>query len=183
MSLDKPSTVGERLRHELRQYAVLVAYLYVCFVALFLFKAAILSEVGMSYFPLGVAAVKALILGKFVLLGQAARLGDRHERHIVALAIAYKALLFVGLLVVLTMVEETVVALIHGTAVSASMAAHLGSKFPETLATCLVMLLILIPYFGFREVERALGEDTLTRLLRGRLTAPEINGLRNRAKN
>lgn len=173
MSLNKPTALGERLKHELREYTVLVVYLYVCFVALVLFKAAILVGVGMSYLPLGLAAVKALILGKFVLLGQAARLGDGHVRNSVALAIVYKALLFVGLLFVLSMAEDAVIALIHGEAVGASLAAHLGSKLPETLAKCLVMLLFLIPYIAFQEIDKALGEDTLGKLLFRRRTGPE----------
>jgi len=55
---------------ELRRYALVSAYLYVCFGAILLYKSAILSEAGQHYLPFGVAAVKALILGKFVLIGR-----------------------------------------------------------------------------------------------------------------
>lgn len=168
--------MGQRLKHELREYAVVAVYFYVCFVALLLFKAAILDGVGMPYLPLGVAAVKALILGKFVLLGQAVRLGDRHEQHSVALAIIYKALLFAGLLIVLSIVEEAVMTLIHGEALGAGLAAHLGEKLPEMLATSLIMLLILIPYIAFKEIDRALGEDTLGKLLFRRRNTPTSAG-------
>ena len=160
----------------MREYAVLAAYLYVCFAALLLFKATILGGVGMSYLPWGLAAVKALILGKFILLGQAFRLGDRHERRSIALAIVYKALLFLGLLIVLSLVEETVIALIHGEAVRASLAAHLGNQLPQALAMSFVMLLILIPYIAFREIDAALGDGTLGEFLFRRRIGPEITG-------
>ena len=54
-------------------------YLYVCFGAMLLYKMAILHAAGIDYAPYGLAAVKALILGKFMLLGRAARLGDRYQ--------------------------------------------------------------------------------------------------------
>ncbi len=68
----QPVGIGQRLMAELRRYALVSAYLYVCFGAILLYKAAILSEAGQHYVPLGVAAVKALILGKFVLIGEMA---------------------------------------------------------------------------------------------------------------
>lgn len=165
MSTSKTATLGERLKHELREYLFLAAYLYVCFGALVLYKSAILAGVGVSYLPFGFAAVKALVLGKFMLLGQAARLGDGQQRQSIAVVIIYKAALFVGLLIAMSIVEEVVVALIHSEAVGASLAAHLGEKLPETLATCLLMLLVLIPYIAFQEIGKALGKEDLGRLL------------------
>lgn len=64
------SGMTHRVVHELRQYAVISAYLYVCFGALLLYKTAILNGQGISYAPYGIAAIKALILGKFILLGR-----------------------------------------------------------------------------------------------------------------
>jgi hypothetical protein len=176
MSMSQHTSLGARVKHELREYAILAAYLYACFGALILFKAAILGEVGVSFLPLGLAAVKALVLGKFILLGQAVHLGDRGERRSVASAIFIKALLFVGLLIVLSIVEEVVIALIYGEAVGAALAAHLGDKLPETLATSLLMLLILIPYIAVQELDRALGGDILGKLLFRRGTRSEIDG-------
>ena len=176
MSMSQPTSLGARVKHELREYAILAAYLYVCFGALIFFKAAILGGVGISFLPLGLAAVKALILGKFILLGKAVRLGDRGERRSVVSAIITKALLFAGLLIVLSILEEVVIALIHGEAVGAALAAHLGDKLPETLATSLLMLLILLPYIAFQELDRALGGDTLGKLFFRHRNSAAIDG-------
>jgi hypothetical protein len=46
-------TVAQRAKHELWEYALLSAYLYVCFGALILYKMAILNGEGVSYFPSG----------------------------------------------------------------------------------------------------------------------------------
>ena len=82
-----------------------------CFAAILLYKSAILSSIGEHFLPLGLAAGKALILGKFVLLG------DR--------------------------------------------------SLPEAIASCLLMLLVLVPLVAVTEVSRALGPGALRRLLLG----------------
>ena len=68
---DHGGGVKARLREELHKYLAVSGYLYVCFVAIVLFKMAVLRDAGVAYLPLGLAAAKALILGKFVLIGEA----------------------------------------------------------------------------------------------------------------
>jgi hypothetical protein len=165
MSINYAATIADRLKRELREYAVLSAYLYVCFGAIILYKTAILGGAGISFTPFGLAAVKALILGKFILLGQAVRLGDRYDRRRIVYVIAYKALLYLLLLIVLSVLEEAVVGLIHGQTIAASLAEHLAGRLPQILATSLIMLLVLVPYLASNEVNAALGEGRLWALL------------------
>src|SRR5215831_8326099 len=54
--------------------------LYVCFTALAYFKAAILQAHGVSFAPFGSAAIKALIFAKFMSVGHAIHLGERHRK-------------------------------------------------------------------------------------------------------
>jgi hypothetical protein len=184
MSVTSPS-IGQRLKHELWEFALLSAYLYVCFGALILYKMAILNGEGVSYLPFGLVAIKALILGKFILLGQAVRLGGGHETRRIAYLIAYKALLYLVLLIALSVIEEVVVGIIHGQEAAASLAEHAGAKLPQTLAASLIMLLILIPYLASRELDVALGEGRLWKMLfEHRAGLPsggsaEARGLRN----
>lgn len=161
-------TIGERLRHELREYAILVAYLYAIFLALFLFKAAILDDAGIAFLPLGLAAAKALILGKFILLGQAIGIGKAQGGGGVARSILRQAFLLTILLFLLTILEEALVALVHGAAIGSSLSSHLAAMFPEMLAMCLLMLLALIPYLAYRETNKVLGNDMLNEVLFGR---------------
>ena len=70
-------SLKHRLREELRHYVIVAAFLYVCFGALQLYKTAVLEDAGVHYLPLGVAAVKALIIGKFLLVGDP---GDQFHR-------------------------------------------------------------------------------------------------------
>jgi hypothetical protein len=170
------ATVGQRLGHEMVQYALISLYLYVCFGALLLYKMAVLHAEGISYTPYGLAAAKALILGKFMLLGRAARVGDRYTDRRVIHVIAYKSLLFLLLLFVLAELEEVIAGVVHGRTLDAVVAEMTGSTMWQTAATILIMLLILLPYIAFGEISAALGEGGLRQLLLARRTAEAAAG-------
>ena len=56
------ASLREGALFELREYCVLAVYLWICFGALVLFKDSILKAEGLSYLPLGFAAIKAAVL-------------------------------------------------------------------------------------------------------------------------
>jgi hypothetical protein len=157
----------ERLREELQRYLAVSAYLYVCFSAILLYKAAILSTAGEHFLPLGLAAGKALILGKFVLLGEAAGVGTRVHARTVLQRIVNNSLLFLVVLVVLTAVEEIVVGLVHGESISQAVTAIGDRPVLESIASCLLMLLVLVPLVTVTELGRELGPGRLRQLLLG----------------
>jgi hypothetical protein len=159
------AALGRRVRHEMVQFAVIAVYLYVCFGAVILYKTAILNAAGISYAPYGLAAVKALILAKFMLVGEAARLGDRYKSRRVIYIILHKSLLFLVFLLVLSEIEEAISGILHGRTFDAVLTEMGGSELWQTGAASLIMLLILIPYIAFREISAALGEDRLRQLL------------------
>jgi hypothetical protein len=163
--IPRPKMMAKKVVHELREYAVISVYLYICLGALILFKSAILSGQGVNYAPFGLAAVKALVLGKFVLLGRAAALGERYRQRRAIYVIAHKALLFLMLLLVLSVVEELVVGYFHGRTSTESLSTFLGGSLLQIFATSVVVLLILVPYFAYGELARALGEDRVRRIL------------------
>jgi len=157
----------ERLREELHRYLAVSAYLYVCFAAILLYKAAILSTAGEHFLPLGLAAGKALILGKFVLLGEAAGVGTRVRARTLLQRILGNSALFLVVLVMLTAVEEVVVGLVHDDSISQAVAALGDRPVLETLASCLLMLLVLVPLVTVTELSRVLGPGRLRQLLLG----------------
>ncbi len=166
-------TVAQKLGHELRQYALISAYLYVCFGALILYKLAILRGQGISYAPYGLAAVKALVLAKFILMGHALRVGERYKRRRFLHVIAHKSLLFLVVLFVLSLIEEVIAGIVHGRTIAASLAEVGGGTLLQVLASCLIMLLILIPYLTFRELGAVLGEGRLRQILMEYRTGPQ----------
>jgi hypothetical protein len=153
-----------RLREELRDYAIVAGYLYVCLGVLALYKTAILRDAGVPFSPLGFALFKALVLGKFALLGKAAGLGRGHGRPLWA-RVAVKAVLFAALLVVLSVIEELVAGWWREGSRAAGIA-HVLALVPLTVvADGLVLVLVAAPLLAVVEVARALGPVEFRRLV------------------
>jgi hypothetical protein len=147
-----------RLREELHKYLIVSGYLYVCFLAIVLFKIAVLRDAGIAYLPLGFAAAKALILGKFVLIGEAAHVGSRVGARTVLQRVVRRVVLLFALLIVLVVVEELLVGWFHGQPVAQTLAEY-RHRLPEVLA--MLLLLILVPLVAVTEVGRAMGPGAL----------------------
>jgi hypothetical protein len=163
------ATIRERARDELRSYALVAGYLYVCFAAIMLYKSALLREAGVGFLPHGIAAAKALILGKFILLGEAAGVGTRlRSTRTLIHAIAVKSLLFFLFLILLSVAEEFLVGRMRGHSFAQTLAEYHEHSVLELLATSLLVLLTLIPLIAVREFSEALGPGGLWKLvLRG----------------
>jgi hypothetical protein len=129
-----------------------------------LLKGAILQGVGVSFTVFGVAAVKAMILAKFMLVGRALHIGDAHRHRPLIWPTLYRSLVYLILLLVLTTVEEVVVGFIHGRPLAASLAHVVGPTLAQGVATSLIMFLILLPYFAFRSLGEVIGDRNLVRL-------------------
>lgn len=147
-------SLKERAREELRNYAFVAAYLYVCFGAILFYKTALLREEGVAFLPHGLAAIKALILGKFILIGEAIGVGTRVQPRSLVSAIAARTALFFLLLIALSVIEELVVGRVHGRSLTASVAGLRAHAGLEMLATSLLMLLVLVPLISFKELRR-----------------------------
>ena len=154
----------QRAGHELKELAIISAYLYVTIGAVTLMKSAVLHTEGIAFAPWGFAIVKAVVLGKFVLLGNLAHVGGRDISGPLIWPTLRRAFAFLVLLVILTIIEEVVVGLFHHQSIAASLGALFGARLQETFAGCLIMLLVLIPFFAFRVLSEALGEGRLERM-------------------
>jgi hypothetical protein len=157
------ATLGQRAVHEFKELAILTAYLYVTIGAVILMKAAVLHTAGVSFVPWGIAIVKALVLAKFMLIGRAT-IGERFNDRPLIWPTLHKSLAFLVLLIVLTVIEEVVVGLFHHQSAAASLGELTGAKLYETLASYIIMLLVLIPYIASGVLDEALGEGRLSRM-------------------
>src|SRR3954466_11755986 len=99
----QPSTnFAHRVGHELKEYAVVALYLYICFGAILFYKASVLQGRDINYAPYGLAAVKALILAKSMLIGHAAHIGERYGHKPLIYPVLYRSSIFLIFLVALS---------------------------------------------------------------------------------
>jgi hypothetical protein len=158
------TTFRERAVEEIRRFALLTAYFYACFAAVFYYRAAVLQAQGISYEHFGLAIVKAALCAKFVLTGHLFHIGERFKNMPLVVPTLYGATVFLLVLAVLTLIEEILVGAIHGRTVLESVAEATGGDFHQLLATMFMVFLILIPYFALRALGGIVGEKILFRL-------------------
>jgi hypothetical protein len=169
----KKATLARRARNELTEYLAIAAYLAVCFAALLFYKATILDSEGVDTTRVGLAIVKALILGKFVLILERLKIGHgKKSARVLVLNIVKKALVFTFLLFLLTVAEDVIIGYFHGADARDAVKGIGGGTRLEALATALLMFLVLIPYFAYRDIAAAIGEETLSKLLFTRQPPP-----------
>ena len=161
---EKP-VLRERFKTELREFAILAAYLYVSFTALAAFKAAILQAEGISFAPWAFAAIKALVCAKFLLVGRMFGIGDGLAgKYPLIVSTLYKSAAFLIVLGLLTVLEEIIIGYVHGESVAHSLGGMGGGTLWQFIATSVILLLILIPWFAFRALGEVIGDGTLVRL-------------------
>jgi hypothetical protein len=159
------SAYRERVVTELREFAVLATYLFICFTALAAYKAAILKAYGVSFAPWVFAAIKALVSAKFLLIGRMFGLGDGlSKKHPLIVSTLYRSFTFLIVLIFLSAMEEVTLGHLRGESVADSLAGLAGGTLWQVFATSFIMLLILIPWFAFRAVGEVIGDETLVRL-------------------
>lgn len=165
MTAKAENTVAERVREELRKYLVISLYLYVCFGVVLLYEASVAGPDAVTTLHYGSAAIKALVIGKFILIGEALSVGAKSQGHPLLHRVAWKSLAVLVLLVVFKILEELVVGWVHGERTGAIAAAFLERGWVATLAPTLLMLLILVPLVSASELYRSLGHERFRALL------------------
>jgi hypothetical protein len=158
------ASIGSKFVEEFKAMAALAAYLYICFGAVTLFKSAVLREAGIHYEIWGIAAVKALVLAKFMLVGRMLHVGTRFRNKPLIWPTLYNSLMFLVMLLFLTTLEELIVGFIHDRAIADSLNNVVGPIFFQGLAVCLIMFLILVPYSAFTCLSDVVGESEMIRL-------------------
>jgi len=155
----------DRLVHELKSYAVISVYLFVCFGVILFYDASSSPARQADAVGIGAAIVKALVIGKFILIGELFKPGSRVEAPTVLRRIAWRTLGMLVVLVILKILEEIVVGAVHGLSVGEALTEMFSQSWQRIAAPTLLMMLILIPLMAAIELDRELGEGGLRNIL------------------
>ena len=129
-------------------------------------KALVLNEENLIYHQ-GFALLNALALAKVVLVGEIFRVGDNLKNRPLIYPIMAKSAIFAVILICFHIIEETFIGLLHGKTFSQSIPDIGGGKLQGILMIGIIMFVVLLPFFAFGELERAVGEQELRSLLFG----------------
>lgn len=161
-------TLKQRAIEELHTFKLVAGYLFVCFAVLMFYESTLPGGTAAGAFSLGAAAIKAAILAKFLLLGQALGVGEKARVARWGPAVLAKSVQLWILVLALSVAEEMLVARFHGIPFGTTLANYESRSVAHMLAKSLVVLLILLPLIATREFSRTLGPGTLRGILSGR---------------
>ncbi|MFO1067625.1 MAG: hypothetical protein U1E14_03790 [Geminicoccaceae bacterium] len=82
--------------------------------------------------------------------------------------VLHEALLFALVFIAVHYLEHILIGWLHGESLRASVPAVGGGGLPGLLSTAVLMFVALIPFFAFRDVNRALGDNRLVAMVLGR---------------
>jgi hypothetical protein len=159
------TTRTARLLHEIKASLIAFAYLYACIGAITFHEQALLEGRHLHEALFVTALAKALVLAKFLTIGEATGLaGGLHGRPLLH-RLLYRTLAFLALILVLDAIDEVVMGMIHGETLAAAVAGIGGGSALRIVSGALLLWLILQPYFLFKLVDAELGHGTLRRML------------------
>jgi len=155
-----------RILEELKKLSVTVMYLWVLLSVFALHRQMILSEYHIS-FPekFGFALINAVILAKFMWLGEILHAGKRASRKALWYSTIVNSAIFSAILMVCHVLEETVVGVWHGHSISQSFAEATGEGLRGILANGILAFVTLIPFFFVKGLIQIIGKDEMKRLL------------------
>ncbi|MGH6845967.1 MAG: DUF1810 domain-containing protein [Methylocella sp.] len=151
---------------ETRKLFEIFIYLWVLLSLFSLHKALVLNDESLIYHQ-GFAIINALALAKVVLVAEIFHLGDRLKNRPLIYPIMFKSAVFAVILMCFHIIEEMLIRLWHGKTLSQGIPNIGGGTLQGILMVGIIMFVVLMPFFAFRELDRAIGTEKLHSLLFG----------------
>jgi hypothetical protein len=164
------TSARSRLAHEFKSYGLISAYLFVCFSVILFYDASTSTGRSADALGIGAALLKALVIGKFILIGELFKPGSRVSAPTLLHRVAWRTIGMLLVLILFKLIEELLVAAVHGQSIREAFDELMRLSWPHLFAPTLMMLLILIPLMTAIELDRTLGKDGLKDLLLKRET-------------
>lgn len=161
-------TARETLKHELMVWAWISAYLFIFFTAILLYGWEKAGTGGRAVTELGLAAVQAVVLGKFVLFGKILGLGELPTEEPLYVRVLRRTLGVLIVVAVFMALEEVGMAVLRGGRVMDGMSTLAAHGAAEILIIMLLMFLILLPLSVLLEFSRHIPPAEIRRLLFGK---------------
>lgn len=161
MIQDKEQDFKQRLLKEMYRYLTYTAFFTLFFWAFLGYRRLILGEYAISYVHYGYCVFEAMVLSKIIILGQMLGLGTRYDDRSLAIPTAYKTIVFMIFVLILSVFEAFFMGYLHGKNASAVFQRLLSHGLDEILARLLVMSFLFVLFFAFLETSRVLGGNRL----------------------
>jgi hypothetical protein len=165
VSIPRKRQLKEKASDEFRRFLVIFFYLWVVFGLLSIHKSIVLSQHHLDTEEHAFAIINAFVFAKVLLVGEQLRLGNRFANKPLIYPILYKCFVFSVVLISFHIVESIAMGLWHGETIVESLPPFLGWNPKGLLAIGVMCFVLLLPFFGFREVARVIGRTELRALI------------------
>jgi len=154
-----------RAADELRNLSITVIYIWVLLSVFTLHREFILRSYHINYSTkFGFAFINAVILAKFMWLGEILHAGKRAAGKALIYSTLWNAALFAVILMIFRLLEEALVKVWHGSSIAASFSEAVRDP-RDIFASLLLVFVVLIPFFFAKGLIEILGKDEIKRLL------------------
>ena len=142
---------------------------------IFMYLWAILSILAIHKWNFGVgggfiteqleAIATAFILAKVIFIGERLEIGDIFPTRPLIYVVIVKSAIFAVILLSSIILKRSVIAVLNGGSISEGLLEIGGGRPAHMLATGLVTSILLMPFFSFRELSKAIGSERIYQLL------------------
>lgn len=165
------SRVREKVREELKLFSAVFAFLALMFSAFLTYRRLVSSESGITYLHYGAGLLKAAVVAKIILLGQALKVGKKVESQPLIIVVFVKSVLYGLLVAVFNVLERLIEGLLRGYDWEATANLVVMNGWDEILAGALMVTVSFIPFFALWETGRVLGAGKLSKMFLHRRAA------------
>ena len=156
----------DRLLHEAKRLFGTFLYLWVLLGLFAIHESIVLAKHNIPYRPFGVALINAWILAKVMLIAEDLGLGEAwFGRRPPIYRILARAVAFAIVFLIVHVVESVLVGMWRGKTVTESLPKIGDGSTIALISVAILLAFALIPFFAFKEADRALGGGVLRSLL------------------
>jgi hypothetical protein len=175
ITISGPHKLKEKASDEFKRFIFIFLYLWVVFALLSLHKSFVLSQHHLDYQEHAFAFVNALVFAKVLLIAEHFHLGTRFADKPLIYPILHKSFVFTAISIGFHTTETALVGLWHGKTITDSLAVTGLGNALGILSWGIMSFIVLLPFFGFREIGRVIGRKELWNLIfKYRTTDPHL---------
>jgi hypothetical protein len=157
-------TIKQRAFHEAKEGLILTLYLWAVFGLLLLHKSMILAEHHIDFAYHGLAFINALALAKVMLLVRHLNVGGQLKNAPLIYPTVLKSAFFTAVLACFKILEDALFGFFRHESFQESIAELGGGTWKGVLTLVLLVFAMLIPFVGYGELGRVMGEGKLEML-------------------
>lgn len=154
----------QRVFLEIKEGLIIILYLWAVFGLLVLHKSMILAEHHIDFAYHGLALINALALAKVMLVARKLDLSTRMKEAPLIYPTLLKSAFFAVVLACFKILEGAAIGLYRHESFQQSNSEFGGGTWQGMLTLALLVFVMLIPFVGYGELQRVLGEGNLERI-------------------